>query len=106
ETLQRPRPDGIARFVDSVSGRGRLPADRGLSRAGVDHRGIRGRDRDRADRTNIEKVVRDVAPGHTGVGRLPDSAPGAADIERGGVTGYSRDRGGASRSEGANVAPL
>src|SRR5260221_4699180 len=76
----RPGLAGVGGFVDAVTMRD-IATNRGLSHAGVDHIGVRGRDGQRADRGALEEAVRDVLPVDAAVGRLPDATPGGAEVE-------------------------
>ena len=63
-----PRPARVRGLVHADPGRD-VPARARRSRPDVDHVRIGRRHRDRADRTGLEKAIRDVRPGGAGVRR-------------------------------------
>src|SRR6185312_12804361 len=70
----------IGGLIDAAADRD-IAADLRRSRAGVDYRGIRERDLDRAHGGDFEIFVGDVDPRVTGVGSFPNSAAGRAHVE-------------------------
>src|SRR5205814_6156212 len=79
EAEMLPCPSGVGRFVDPVAD-GQVRPLQPLAARHVYDVGVRGRDRDGADRLR-GLIVEDRAPCQTVVGRLPDTAVVHADIK-------------------------
>ncbi len=100
-----PRAAGIGRLVQAIAV-GDVEADRRLAGTGIDHVGVRGRDRNRAQRGAGHEAVRDALPEHAAVDGLPDAAGAGAKIEHHLVGGIARDRNDAAATRGADAAPF
>ena len=81
-------------------------ANRRLARTDVDDVRVGGSDADRADRADIEILVREVFPGDAGVLGLPHAAAGRAHVIELVVAGHARYRRNAAAAPGADLAPL
>ena len=100
-----PGPARIGRFVDAVAV-GDVDPDGGLAGAGIDHIGIRGRHRDRADGGASHEAVGDAAPVDAAVYGLPDAAGAGAEIGNHLVRGIARDGDHAAAPRRTDASPF
>ena len=101
-----PRAALIRAAIDAIAIRGRLPANRLLAHADVDHVRVGWRDGDRADRTTAEVAVGDVAPVDAGVVGAPEPTAGVAREVGQRLRRDAGRCGGPATAPRADVAPL
>ncbi len=77
-----------------------------LTRPREDHLGIRERYVQTTYRRELEEAVRHVSPMPSGIGGLPHSAVGGAEIEDEGIVGISRHRNDTPATERPHETPL
>ena len=101
--LRQVRP-AVGRLVHAVA-LGDVRAHVGLAGADVDHARIRRREREGADRAD-RLPVEDRLPGAAGVGRLPDAAVHAAEVEVQRLGRHAGDGEHAAAAERPDEAPV
>ena len=101
-----PGLSGVDRFIDAVSVRRHLAADRRFARADVEDVRVPGIDRDVADGACVESLVADVVPGLAAVRRLPHPAARGAHVIGQLVSGHADAGRRATTVEGADVAEV
>ncbi len=102
-----PRPAGIGRPVDAVTGDERA-ADVALARPHVDHVRVgrcHGHGADAVARAG-QRAIGDVLPLQAVIGALPDAAVDAAHVEQVRVAGHAGDGDDAASDVGTDTAPL
>ena len=95
---------GVSGFVHAIA-HGQVRALQALAAAGIDHVGIGGRDRQRADGAG-GLPVEDRQPHVAGVGRLPNAAVDRGHVKDVGHVPHAGDGDGASAAKGADHPPL
>ena len=100
-----PRVSAVDGFVDTVSGRDKLPWQP-LTGPDVDHPGIRQRHVQTTHGGEFEEAIRHIPPVYSGIGGLPHAAMGGAEIVDKGVVGMSRHRNNAPTTVGTHESPL
>ena len=105
ETHVLPCFAAIDGFVDAVA-IGSIAAHAGFAHAGVDDVGVGFGDRDRAHRAGVELAVGDGQPGCSGIGGLPNTAAGGAEVIGGGLGSDAGNGDSAAAAEGADLAVL
>ena len=99
-----PCATGVGTLVDSVAVRCHDASNGVLAHADINYVGVIGCDRDGADRSTFELTIRNVLPGNTGIGGLPNSTAGAAHVIGQGIPADTANGIATTPSKGTDVA--
>ncbi len=99
-----PCRPAVIRAIDAIAGHD-VVSCRHLARSGIEHPGVRRRDRERADRGTLF-VLHQARPGPAGVIGLPDPAAGATEVEAVGRARHAGDHRGPAGTERPDEAPM